>query len=68
VTRPIIELKDFKRISLQAGETKTVEFTITPDKLRFYDLNMKRVVEPGTFEIMVGPSSVKHQTVKLEVK
>jgi beta-glucosidase len=68
VTRPIIELKDFKRISLQAGETKTVEFTITPDKLWFYDLNMKRVVEPGTFEIMVGPSSVKHQTVKLEVK
>ena len=67
VTRPIIELKDFKRISLQAGETKTVEFTITPDKLWFYDVNMKRVVEPGTFEIMVGPSSVTHQTVKLEV-
>jgi beta-glucosidase len=67
VTRPIIELKDFKRISLQPGETKTVEFTITPDKLWFYDLNMKRVVEPGTFDIMVGPSSVKHQTVKLEV-
>ena len=68
VTRPIIELKDFKRISLQPGETKTVEFTITPDKLWFYDLNMKRVVEPGTFDIMVGPSSVKHQTVKLLVK
>src|SRR5688572_132481 len=67
VTRPIIELKDFKRISLQPGETKTVEFTITPDKLWFYDLNMKRVVEPGTFDIMVGPSSAKHQTVKLEV-
>jgi beta-glucosidase len=67
VTRPVIELKDFKRISLQPGETKTVEFTITPDKLWFYDLNMKRVVEPGTFDIMVGPSSAKHQTVKLEV-
>jgi beta-glucosidase len=68
VTRPIIELKDFKRIALQPGETKTVEFTITPDKLWFYDLNMKRVVEPGMFDIMVGPSSVTHQTVKLEVK
>jgi beta-glucosidase len=67
VTRPIIELKDFKRISLQPGETKTVEFTITPDKLWFYDLQMNRVVEPGTFDIMVGPSSVKHQTVRLEV-
>jgi beta-glucosidase len=68
VTRPIIELKAFKRIALQPGETKTVEFTITPDKLWFYDLNMKRVVEPGTFDIMVGPSSVTHQTVKLQVK
>ena len=67
VTRPVIELKDFRRISLQPGKTKTVEFTITPDKLWFYDLNMKRVVEPGTFEIMVGPSSVQHQSVKLEV-
>ena len=68
VTRPVIELKDFKRISLQPGETKTVEFTITPDKLWFYDLKMNRVVEPGTFDIMVGPSSAKHQTVKLEVR
>jgi beta-glucosidase len=68
VTRPVIELKDFKRISLQPGETKTVEFTITPDKLWFYDLNMKRVVEPGTFEIMVGPSSASHQSVTLEVQ
>jgi len=68
VTRPVIELKDFRRISLQPGETKTVEFTITPDKLRFYDVNMKRVVEPGTFEIMVGPSSVSHQSINLEVQ
>jgi beta-glucosidase len=68
VTRPIKELKDFKRVSLQPGETKTVEFVITPDKLWFYDLNMKRVVEPGSFEIMVGPSSVKHQSVNLEVR
>ncbi|HSK63994.1 MAG TPA: fibronectin type III-like domain-contianing protein, partial [Pyrinomonadaceae bacterium] len=67
VTRPIKELKDFRRISLQPGETKTVEFVITPDKLWFYDLNMKRVVEPGMFEIMVGPSSVKHESVNLEV-
>jgi len=67
LTRPIMELKDFKRISLAAGESKVVEFTITPDKLSFLDLNMKRVVEPGWFDIMVGPSSVKYQTVKLEV-
>jgi beta-glucosidase len=67
VTRPVMELKDFKRISLAPGESKIVEFTITPDKLSFFDLNMKRVVEPGWFDIMVGTSSVKYQTVKLEV-
>jgi beta-glucosidase len=67
VTRPIMELKDFKRISLAPGESKTVEFVITPDKLSFLDLNMKSVVEPGWFDIMVGTSSVKYETVKLEV-
>ena len=67
VTRPIKELRDFKRISLAPGESKNVEFVITPDKLSFLDLHMKRVVEPGWFDIMVGPSSVKYQTVKLEV-
>ena len=67
VTRPIMELKDFKRISLAPGESKTLEFVITPDKLSFLDLNMKSVVEPGSFDIMVGTSSVKYETVKLEV-
>ena len=67
VTRPIMELKDFKRISLAPGESKVVEFVITPDKLSFLDLNMKSVVEPGWFDIMVGTSSVKYDTVKLEV-
>lgn len=67
VTRPVMELKDFKRISLAPGESKTVFFTITPTKLSFLDLNMQRVVEPGGFEIMVGTSSVKFQKAKLEV-
>ena len=67
VTRPVLELKDFKRLTLAAGESKTVTFSITPDKLWFYDLNMQRVVEPGAFEIMVGTSSVKLQKIKLEV-
>jgi beta-glucosidase len=68
VTRPIMELKDFRKLKLAPGESKTVEFVITPDKLWFYDLNMKRVVEPGWFDIMVGPSSATYKTVKLEVK
>ena len=67
VTRPVKELKDFRRVSLAPGESKTVTFTLTPDKLSFLDLNMQRVVEPGEFDIMVGTSSVKFQTAKLEV-
>jgi beta-glucosidase len=67
ITRPIMELKDFRRISLAPGESKTVEFVITPDKLSFLNLDMKSVVEPGWFDIMVGTSSVKYETVKLEV-
>ncbi len=58
VTRPVKELKGFKRITLAPGETKTVTLSITPEKLQFYDINMDRVVEPGEFEIMVGTSSV----------
>ncbi|HEY6803019.1 MAG TPA: glycoside hydrolase family 3 N-terminal domain-containing protein [Pyrinomonadaceae bacterium] len=67
VTRPIKELKDFRRISLAPGESKQIDFVITPDKLWFYNMQMKRVVEPGWFDIMVGPSSANNQTVKLEV-
>jgi beta-glucosidase len=57
VTRPVKELKDFVRVELASGETKTVEMTITPDKLAFYDQQMNWIVEPGTFKIMVGASS-----------
>lgn len=57
VTRPVKELKGFERISLQPGEKKTVAFDITPDRLAFYDVNMKHLVEPGDFAIMVGTSS-----------
>jgi beta-glucosidase len=67
VTRPVKELKGFERISLAPGQSKTVNFVITPDKLSFLNQNMERVVEPGMFDIMVGPSSAKNQTVSLEV-
>ena len=57
VTRPVKELKGFKKISLQPGETQIVGLEITQESLAFYDSNMKFVVEPGEFEIMVGHSS-----------
>ena len=58
VTRPVMELKDFAKITLNPGESKKVEFIITPEKLQFYNREMKRVVEPGEFEVFVGSSSV----------
>ena len=67
VTRPIKELKDFARVSIAPGETKRVTFTITPEKLQFYNRDMKRVVEPGKFKIMVGGNSVDLIEQTLEV-
>lgn len=57
VTRPVKELKDFARIHLEPGETRTVEFSVTLDKLMFLDKDLRPVVEPGEFIVMVGPSS-----------
>jgi beta-glucosidase len=57
VTRPVKELKGFKKITLRAGETRTVALDIIPDALAFYDLKMNCTTEPGEFEIMLGNSS-----------
>ncbi len=67
VTRPIKELRGFRRITLKAGETKTVEFTLGPDELSFLNREMHRVVEPGTFRIMAGGNSVDLAETKLTV-
>jgi beta-glucosidase len=65
VTRPVKELRGFKKLSLQPGQTQTVALDITPESLAFYDVNMKYVVEPGEFEIMVGTSSRDSDLQKL---
>jgi beta-glucosidase len=67
VTRPLLELKGFQRITLAPGETRTVTFDIKPEHLRFYNADMQRVVEPGSFTISVGPDSVALKQVKLMV-
>jgi beta-glucosidase len=69
VTRPVKELKGFQKVMLRPGETQIVTFEITPDLLSFYDINMKYVVEPGEFSIMVGNSSRDSdlQSVTLQV-
>ena len=57
VTRPVKELKGFRKVTLAPGEAKTIALDITPESLAFYDVDMKYRVEPGEFEIMVGSSS-----------
>ena len=59
VTRPLKELKGFQRIKLKPNETKKVFFTITPDMLSFFGLDMKKIIEPGKFDVMIGGSSDK---------
>jgi beta-glucosidase len=65
VTRPVKELKGFKKVFLKPGESTTVKFDITPASLSFYDINMKYAVEPGDFSIMVGTSSQDADLQKL---
>jgi beta-glucosidase len=67
VTRPVLELKAFKRVTLQPGEQKTLSFDIKPADLWFYNIEMKRVVEPGSFTIHAGPDSVTLKSAKLMV-
>ncbi len=57
LTRPAMELKGFRRLSLQPGQAATVEFALPVKELAFYDINMKPAVEPGVFRVMVGTSS-----------
>jgi beta-glucosidase len=68
VTRPIKELRGFRRVHLRPGEKQTIEFPLTPDALSLLDANMKRIVEPGDFDLMVGPNSVETQSVTLTVE
>jgi beta-glucosidase len=70
VTRPVRELKGFQRVTLRPGEKRLIEFTLAPEQLGFYNREMRFVVEPGEFSVMVGASSAdEHQLVTtLEVE
>jgi beta-glucosidase len=67
VARPVKELKAFRKIRLTPGESQTVSFMLRPDDLAFYNREMKRVVEPGTFTVFVGGSSADTRQVKFTV-
>lgn len=64
-SRPVKELKGFTKVSLDPGQQKTVTLKLTPEELAMYDRDMNVVVEPGTFEVLVGSSS---ENIKLKGK
>ncbi|WP_262423348.1 fibronectin type III-like domain-contianing protein [Brevundimonas denitrificans] len=68
ITRPVLELKAFERVTLQPGETRTVTLDLSPEALSLWNLDMERVVEPGTFTIHAGPNSVDLQSATLTVR
>ena len=57
VTRPLKELKDFQKVLLKPGESRTLTFTLTRDKFSFYNQQLAWVAEPGEFQVMVGSAS-----------
>jgi beta-glucosidase len=66
-TRPVMELKGFRRITLAAGERRTVTFELGPEQLSYHGPDLKRVVEPGRFQVMVGGGSDAVKSVALDV-
>jgi beta-glucosidase len=67
VTRPVKELKAFRRITLRPGQAKAVQFILRPSELAFYNLKMQRVVEPGAFKVYVGGNSVDVLEAQFEI-
>ena len=67
VTRPVKELRGFKRVSLEPGQKVTVDFMLTPEDLSLIDINMNHVVEPGMFDLMVGANSADTTSIPFEV-
>ena len=57
VSRPVKELKDFRKIAIKAGEKKTISFTIDKNKLSFFNDQLEWIAEPGKFDLMIGASS-----------
>ena len=68
ITRPVLELKRFLRVSLRPGERRTVVFELTPADLSLWNQRMRRVVEPGTFTISAGPNSATLRSATLTVR
>jgi beta-glucosidase len=68
VTRAVKDLKGFQKVSLKAGESKTISFEITPEQLSFFNSDLKKVWEPGEFIIQIGSNSSEVQAAKVDWK
>jgi beta-glucosidase len=68
IVRPVKELKGFEKITIIAGESKTVSFTLTAKELSFYNAEGKLIMEPGKFSVFIGGNSRDTQQVDFEVK
>jgi len=66
ISRPVRELRGFKRIMLKAGESQTVSFKIDVDALKFWNQQMQQVAEPGKFRVMIGLDSVRTQNAQFD--
>jgi beta-glucosidase len=67
VTRPVLELRGFERVTLRPGETRTVTLRLAPSAFALWDAAMRRVIEPGDFELLAGASSAAVQGARLTV-
>ena len=67
VARPVKELKGFQRVTLQPEETKTVTFSLPVSELAFWNIDMKKVVEPGEFKLWLGTNSEEGLSADFEV-
>lgn len=68
ISRPVKELKGFERISLKPGESRKVEFKITPEMLKFYNFDLEEVNEPGDYDVMIGPNSRDVKALRFTLK
>ena len=68
VTRPVKELKGFKRIELNPNEEKIIVFKLSSYELSFWNINMKKEVEPGKFKIRIGTDSQSGLETSFEIK
>ncbi|MFC3099227.1 glycoside hydrolase family 3 N-terminal domain-containing protein [Alteraurantiacibacter palmitatis] len=68
VTRPVLELKGFQRVTLQPGESRTLSFTVTPAQLSFWNRDMVEVNEPGPVTLSAGNSSANLRTTEIVIQ